>query len=286
MGSIGAPGTTPPAGFGYCHEALNKDNEFSPEGRKQVPGSSGINYHQLAMQVAAAHTTKLYQQVVDAIKVDIFQQYTEVRPDCVVAHLFQGSSEPCRFGRLGVVNGDSGVQLGQGTLDLLSPTGQTVSSHQVQSWPVPAIQTSRCLAGFSVRYDLAVLDKYPPPSQRRVQGKSPVASSGCDATTQLRPRSDLHYLVRFVNADTKLPGYTNVIAVVNGSPAAATGPIAAGSTAWMDLGPCPTVATYDFTIQFIDPGGTPRTATPDPPPFLALQSCVDSVTYNLGGQVY
>lgn len=285
-GIDGCPGTTPPAGFGFCHEALNKDNDASKEGGKQVPGMSTITYHQLAMQLATAHTANLYQQVVDALKGDLAQQYPQARPDCVVAHLFQGSQTPCRFGRLSVVNDDSSVTLGHGTIQLVSPAGQVLSSHQVQSWPPAAIQTSQCLSGLTVRYDVAVLDKYAPSTPRRIQGQVPLTASGCDATGHLSPRSQMRYLVRFVNQDTKLPAYTNVIAVVNGVPGAATGPVPAGAVAWMDLGLCLNVANFDFTIQFIDPGGTPRTATPDPPPFPALTSCVDSVTFDLGGQLY
>ena len=78
----------------------------------------------------------------------------------------------------------------------------------------------------------------------------------------------MRYLVWFVNADTKLAAYTNVIAVVNGAPTTSTGSVPAGTTAWMDLGQCVGVANHDFTVQFVDPSGTPRTASPDPPSIL------------------
>jgi hypothetical protein len=186
-----------------------------------------------------------------------------------------------------LVNDAPALPLGGGSIDLVGSTGQTVATHQVQSWPSAPIQTSQCLPGLTVRYDLAVLDKYPMPTPRRVQGQQALSGAGCDASLVVSPKSQLRYWVRLVNQDTVLPTWANVIPIVNGVNQPAVGSIPANTLRWIDLGPCQAVGTFDFIIQFHEPNtGTLRTVTPEPPHYQALPICQDSIALNLGGQIY
>jgi hypothetical protein len=277
-------GETPPEPFRYCHELLNKDNDESRQGGKTVPGLT-ITYHKLAMELAAAHTAKLYQVVASSLERDLARDFPNVRADCLVRHVFQGSTEPCRFGQLTISNASAAVTLGQGVVEIMSQSGQALASYSISSWPPPPIQTRMCLNVLSARFDVLVKDRYAGPSPRHIQGQAALAPAGCDATARITPELRMNYIVRFTNADTVLPLYTDVVAVVNGIPTTSSGPIPAGSTIWMDLGPCTGVATYDFNISFIEPSsGESRTAYPEPPPFQALPGCEDSIRINLGGQ--
>lgn len=99
----------------------------------------------------------------------------------------------------------------------------------------------------------------------------------------------MRYLFNFVNADTRLPGLTNVIALVNGVPSLTTGPIATGTSRILDLGLCRDVANFDFVFKFISlVDGTEKTASPDPtqPPIPALASCSDGNVFDIGKEVY
>jgi hypothetical protein len=277
---------TPPSGFNYCHEHLNKDNNESLQGRKQVPGMA-ITYHDLAMQLARTHTAELYRLVVASLERDWANDFPAVRSDCLVRHVFQGSTAPCRWGQLAVRSTSSAVTIGSGTVSLVSSSGQILASYGVSSWPPGPIQTSTCLNGAVVRYDFEIVDRYPLPSPRRLQGQVTLSSGGCDATLQIHPEARIDYLVRFTNADTVLPLYTDVVAVVNGSPQTSTGPVYSGTTVWMNLGRCHAVFTYDFIFSFIDlETGDPITLVPDPPPMEALPGCQDSIRANIGGRIY
>jgi hypothetical protein len=57
--TVGSGNPSPPSPFAYCHLTLNKDK---PErhGADLVPGGGGTTYHQLAAEMARAHTTVLY----------------------------------------------------------------------------------------------------------------------------------------------------------------------------------------------------------------------------------
>lgn len=290
-GYDGCPGLallTPPPGYRYCHEELNKDNNESLEGRLQAPGLGGATYHEIAMRLAQSHTAKLYQQVIDTLRKDWAKDFPQIRSDCLTSKMFQEVAGPCRFGQLRLVNDAApGVQLGSGSVTFLGVAGQELATYDVQAWPSPSIQTSLCLPGLKVRWDFAVSDRYPMSPPRRVQGSETLQGSGCDATAVVSPRSKLHYWVLFANADTVLPAYVNVIPVVNSQVLPSVGAVSAGNSRWIDLGPCANVLNFDFILQFHEPGsGILRTATPDSPQFSANTWCQDRLTFDLGGQVY
>jgi hypothetical protein len=286
-GLDGCPGTGPPAGFnGWCHETLNKDQNSSPEGRKIVPGG-GMTYHELAMQLAIAHTTQLYHLVVQSLIRDWTTDYPDVRADCLVRQLFQHVIAPCRFGHIVFANLSPSVHLGGGTVSLRNAAGQQVEEFSPTGWPSAPLQTHSCLPGMSITFDFAVQDKTPPPVARHVQGAAALTGNGCDASVSVDPRSKLDYVLRFTSTESVLPGYTQVDVVVNGGTLVPAGPVPAGASVWVDLGPCSTVATFDFVIKFVNPTGTPLTATPDPPPFAANATCNDDIKFSdLGRQLY
>lgn len=285
----GCPKTGPPAGYKFCHETLNKDDGAAIQGGRTIPGTP-LTYHQVAAQLAGAHTTKLYQLVVTQLRNAWAAAYPNARADCLIERVFQASTQPCRFGRITLTNVSSSIRLGAGTVELLGQGGQTLATYQVVGWPAPPIQTKQCLAGMSVRWNFTVIDPYSLPGGRRgAEGTAAIGTGGCDGKINIDPRGVLNYFVRFTSTDTKIAVYTDVVVTINnGSRVVSGGPVFAGATIWIDLGACSTVANLDFIIRFPEPGtGIPREAIPDPPPYAATQVCQEAVAFgDLGGQTY
>src|SRR6266536_4064694 len=222
----GCPKTGPPAGYKYCHETLNKDDGASIQGSKTIPGTT-LTYHQVAAQLAGVHTTKLYQLVVTQLRSAWAAAYPNARADCLLEHVFQASTQPCRFGQITLTNMSPSIRLGAGTVELLGQGGQTLATYQVAGWPAPSIQTTQCLTGMSVRWSFAGVDPYSlPGGLRRVEGMAGIGTGGCDATIKIDPRAVLNYLVRFTSTDTKIAVYTDVIVTINnGSRVVSGGPV-------------------------------------------------------------
>jgi hypothetical protein len=90
----GCPASGPPAPYEYCHETLNKDDDSSIEGAKTAP-PQGITYHQLAIQLAAAHTSELYRIVTTSLARDWASDFPEASVECLISQVFQDTKEPC-----------------------------------------------------------------------------------------------------------------------------------------------------------------------------------------------
>jgi hypothetical protein len=203
-------------------------------------------------------------------------------------------AQPCRDARLNFINdsANGGTKLADGTVTVRDATGATVVSKSVSkgSWPSPVIDVPKCLPGLTVQWQFYVDDDLVTPVARQVTGNRQFGCAGCDGDVHIIPENLLTYLVRYTDADTVIPNYTNMIVTINnGQRQVSTGPVAAGSQIWIDLGICSTVTNLDFTYEFIDPmdNMTPRTASPDPhsPPYPAQPGCLDEFTVNLGGQI-
>jgi hypothetical protein len=151
----------------------------------------------------------------------------------------------------------------------------------VSSWRPSTIQTSLWLQGTTAQWKFAVNDTYTLPSPRSVQGETAVTTSSCDATLTFDVEASIDYLVRFTSTDTRILAFSDVIAVVNNDLRRVSGgAVVSGASVWINLGPCNSVANYDFIIKFTDPNtGDLRTATPDPPPLPALPACQDAITF-------
>jgi hypothetical protein len=284
----------PPAGFRFCHETLNKDSDQTRHGRDLVPGTNQT-YHALAAQLATAHTTALYDLVVNQLTTDWRVKFPQVRVDCLVNRVMvSDGAEPCRFSRLKIINDshNGGTRLADGTVVVRDPAGVVVVSKPISKgdWPFPVGDVPRCLGGLRVEWQFYVDDAHVTPTARTISGNSQIGGIGCDAEIHITPENLLTYLVRFTNSDTKIAAFTGITVTVNNGQrlVPVPGPIPSGSTIWMDLGQCSTVLNLDFIFQFIDPtdNTTPRTATPDPPPYQAKAGCLDTYTFNLGGQIY
>lgn len=271
-----------PSGFGFCHETLNKDSDQTRHGRELIPGAA-TTFHAQAAQMARAHTDALFDAVVANLQADWKTKFPQVRTDCLVERVMVVDvTRPCRFARLKFINDsyNGGTRLADGTVVVRDAAGTTVVSKSVSkgSWPFPAIDVPKCLPGLTVQWQFYVDDNLITPTARQVSGTSQISGAGCDVDIHIVPENLLTYLVRFTNADTMINGFTNVTVTVNkGQRLVSTGPIPFGVTTWIDLGPCNTVANFDFIIQFIDPNDntTPRTASPDPPPITANTGCLD-----------
>jgi hypothetical protein len=284
----------PPAGYRFCHETLNKDSDQTRHGGDLVPGTSQT-YHALAAQLAAAHTTALYTLVTNQLTSDLSARFPQLRTDCLVTRvLVSDGTEPCRFARLSLINDshNGGTRLTDGTVVVRDSAGAVVATKQVNrsSWPFPVIDVPRCLGGLRVEWQFYVDDAHITPSARTVSGSSQIGGIGCDAEVHITPESALTYLVRLTNADTRIAAFTAITVTINNGQRLVPfpGPIPTGVTIWMDLGTCNTVLNLDFIFQFIDPtdNSTPRTATPDPPPHPAKPGCLDTYTFDMGGQIY
>lgn len=283
----------PPAGFGFCHETLNKDSDQTRHGRELVPGTT-TTYHALAAQLARTHTDVLYDAVVARLKIDWQTKFPQVRADCLAERaMVVDVSRPCRFARLKLIDDsyNGGTRLADGTVVVRDATGATVVSKAVSkgNWPFPVIDVPKCLPGLTVQWQFYVDDNLITPTARTVTGTAQISGANCDADIHIVPESLLTYLVRFTNADTKINGFTNVTVTVNGGQRlVSAGAVPVGGTVWIDLGTCNTVVSLDFIFKFIDPtdNTTPRTATPDPPPHSANPGCLDQYTLDLGGQIY
>ena len=94
----GCPAGGPPPPYRYCHETLNKDNNSSIQGRKTT-APDGPTYHQLAVQLARAHTSKLYQIVTASLARDWTNDFPKADADCLIAHVFQDTKDPCLLNR-------------------------------------------------------------------------------------------------------------------------------------------------------------------------------------------
>ena len=281
----------PPTGYDYCHETLNKDWPESPHGDDIVPGY-GITYHVLAMQLARAHTTKLYESVVSSLQNDWAAKFPNLRSECLIDHVFKDSHQPCRFSHLDIINDShaGGVRLGDGSLVVRLTSGSIVAAKSLlaSGWPKHRVDVRECLRGMTVEWEFTVADNIPPPSPRTVRSSAVLPAGSCDASIHIKPESHLHYLIRFTSTDTVLD-YTEVIAVINnGQRSVSAGQVARGATVWLSLGSCTTVANYDFIIRFISPlDGAPRTATPEGLPLLVEPGCNDTVRFgDLGGSLY
>ena len=284
----------PPAGFSFCHETLNKDSDQTRHGRDIVPGTTQT-YHALAVQLAAAHTTILYDLVVARLTADWATRFPQVRTDCLVNRVVvTDGTEPCRFARLKFINDshNGGTRLSDGTVVVRNAAGAVVISKSVSkgSWPFPVIDVPKCLGGLGVEWEFYVDDALITPTARKVSGNTPIGGIVCDADIHISPESLVNYLVRFTNADTKISAFTSITVTINNGQrqVVVPGPIPTGTTIWMNLGLCNTVANFDFIFQFIDPTDnmTPRTGYPDPPPYQANPGCLDSFNLDFGGQVY
>ena len=237
----------------------------------------------------------LYDTVVNMLLADWKAKFPQVRSDCLVERVMVADvPQPCRLAKLNFVDDlwNGGTRLADGTVNVLDPTGTTVFSTSVSkgSWPFPVINVPKCLPGLTVQWQFYVDDDLITPVSRTVSGTSQLSGTGCDADIHIVPESMLTYLVRFTDADTVIPSFTNIIVDVNNSQRfVSTGPVAAGTTIWIDLGTCSTVTNLEFTFEFIDPtdNTTSRTASPDPtqPPFPANPGCLDQFTFNLGAQL-
>ena len=284
----------PLAGFSFCHETLNKDSDQTRHGRELVPGTNQT-YHALAAQLAAAHTTALYDLVVNQLTIDWRVKFPQIRTDCLVTRVTViDGTVPCRFARLNFINDshNGGSRLADGTVVVRDSAGAVVVSKSVSkgSWPFPVVDVPRCLGGLRVEWQFYVDDAHITPTARTVSGNSQLSGIGCDADIHINPENLLTYLVRFTNSDTKIAAFTGITVTVNNGQRLVPVPglIPSGTTIWMDLGQCNTVFNLDFIFQYIDPIdlSTPRTATPDPPPHQANAGCLDTYNFNLGGQIY
>ena len=94
----GCPEGGPPSPYEFCHETLNKDNNSSLEGAKTAL-PEGVTYHQLAVQLATAHTKKLYSVVTNSLVQDWTKDFPRARAECLVSRVFQDTKDPCSLGR-------------------------------------------------------------------------------------------------------------------------------------------------------------------------------------------
>ena len=287
----------PPAPFTYCHETLNKDSDQTLHGKDLVPGTNQT-YSALAAQLAASHTTELYNTVFGQLLSDLKTAFPQVRSDCLVQRVMVVDlPQPCRYSRLSFHNPSqsAGTRLSSGTVTIRDHSGATVLTATVSSssWPAPVVDVPQCLAGLSVQWKFYVNDTISTPTPREVTGTAQPAGPGCDADVNIVPEDLITYLIRYTNSDTVIQAYTNIqVTINNGQRIVNTGPVTAGTTIWIDLGPnaCSSVSNLDFIYSYLDPndGTTPRTATPDPntPPFQAVRGCLDTFDVDLGGQIY
>jgi hypothetical protein len=283
----------PPAGFSFCHETLNKDSDQTRHGRELVPGTN-TTYHAIAVQLATDHTLALYNLVLSQLAADWPIRFPQVRTDCLIERFKFDGTEPCRFSRLKIVNDshNGGTRLADGTVVVRDVSGAVVVSKSVSkgNWPFPTVDAPRCLGGMRVEWQFYLDDAHITPIARTVSGNSQLGGFGCDFEIHINPESLTTYLVRFINADTKIPAFTSITVTVNDGQrqVLVPGPIPTGTVRWIDLGPCNTVFNLDFTFRFIDPidNTTLRTAEPDPPPHQAKVGCLDTYTFNIGGPIY
>jgi len=284
----------PPAGFSFCHETLNKDSDQTRHGREIIQGTNQT-YHALAAQLATAHTTTLYDLVVNRLTAEWAARFPQVRTECLVNRVMvTDSTEHCRFAHLNLVNDthNGGTQLAEGTVTVRNGAGTVILTKQVTkgSWPFPVVDVPKCLGGLRVEWDFHVDDAYITPTPRHVTGSQQIGGIACDADVHINPETQLTYLVRLTNADTKIAEFTSITVTVNDGQRLVNypGPIPSGSTIWIDLGICNTVVNLDFIFRYIDPidHTNPREATPDPPPHAAHAGCLDTYTLDFGGQFY
>jgi hypothetical protein len=130
---------TPPAPFLYCHLTLNKDEPGRGHGKDLVPGLASVTYHQLAVQLAVAHTTLLYNQVRSSIEALYSPLSYDLDGTCVANLLFQAARvESCL--RIG---GSWTVTQNDGSADA-PPIGQPWSLSHVDwhtvNGTIPSIQ--------------------------------------------------------------------------------------------------------------------------------------------------
>jgi hypothetical protein len=283
----------PPAGFGFCHETLNKDSDQTRHGREIIPGTNQT-YHALAAQLAAAHTAILYDLVVSKLRVDWQTRFPQVRVDCLLDRvLVVDTPKPCRLAKLNFINDsqNGGTHLADGTVRVLGANGATIINKAVSkgSWPFPVVEVPQCLAGLTVQWEFNVDDSLITPTARKISGSSQVGGTACDADIHITPESTLNYLIRFTNADSKISAFTDLAVTVNsGQRLVDAGPVAAGTQVWINLGTCNTVADLDFIYKFIDPtdNTTPKTVSPSSAPYPAVAGCLDEYTVDLGAQIY
>lgn len=283
----------PPTGFGYCHETLNKDSNQTLHGQDQVPGTT-TTYHALAAQLATAHTSALYDTVVNQLTTDWKTKFPQVRPDCLTRRvLVVDTPQPCRYFHLNFINDsqNGGTRLADGTVTVVNASGTVVVSKSVSkgSWPFPEIDVPQCLSGLTVQWQFYVDDNHITPTARQVTGTRQMSGPSCDADIHIKPEDTLTYLIMYTDIDSKISAYTDLIVTVNSGQFQVDKPgVASGTTVWIDLGTCSAVLNFDFIYEYIDPtdNSTPRTATPDPPPHSAVAGCLDEFTIDFGGQVY
>lgn len=283
----------PPTGFAYCHETLNKDSNQTLHGQDLVPGTT-TTYHALAAQLAAAHTTALYNTVVSQLTADWKIKFPQVRPDCLIQRvLVVDTTQSCRYFQLKFINDsqNGGTRLADGTVTVVNAAGIVIVSKSVSkgSWPFPEIDVPQCLSALTVQWQFYVDDNHITPTARQVTGSRQLSGASCDADVHIKPEDTLTYLVRYTDADTKISRYTDLtVTVNNGQSLVDAGSVDAGTTVWIDLGTCSAVFNLDFIYGYIDPtdNSTPKTATPDPPPYTASPGCLDEFTIDFGGQAY
>jgi len=86
----GCPEGGPPAPFLYCHLHLNKDKP-QDHGADIIPGSGGVTYHTMAMNLARAHTSAIYTMIRSRVEGSVSPSTHDVSGSCVGRLLFQWS---------------------------------------------------------------------------------------------------------------------------------------------------------------------------------------------------
>jgi hypothetical protein len=284
----------PPDGFRFCHETLNKDSDQSRHGREVIPGTAGLTFHAEAARLATEHTIALYTFIIQQLTIEWATRFPQARSDCLVQRFASDGTEPCRLAQLKLVNDthNGGTRLAEGTVTIREPNGNVVVTKQISkgNWPFPVVEAPKCLGALRVEWQFYVDDAYITPAPRIVTGSQNLGGIGCDFEIHVNPESQLTYLVRFANADTRIAQFTSMAVWVNNGQQKfpVPGPIPTGTVRWIDIGPCSTVVNLDFAFVFIDPTDnvTQRIAEPDPPPLPAQPGCVDTYTFNFGGQYY